>query len=87
MPSDGGLLRIGDEILAYRQLQSDTGAVTVAATGRGLLGSKPQAHDIGEPVMFLENRSRERAHERALGRRSAHPDRARSTISRRRARC
>ncbi len=56
MPSDGGLLRVGDEVLAYKQLHADTGDVDVATSGRGLLGSKPQAHEPGEPVMFLEHR-------------------------------
>lgn len=56
LPADGGLLRIGDEILAYRQLHSDTGDVDVAISGRGLLGTREQPHQIGEPVMFLENR-------------------------------
>lgn len=55
MPADAGLLRIGDEILAYKTLTAGTGDIEVANSGRGLLGSRAQAHEIGEPVMFLEN--------------------------------
>ncbi len=53
LPQDAGLLRIGDEILAYEQLDAQAGRITVAAAGRGLLGSEPQPHRIGEPVHLL----------------------------------
>jgi hypothetical protein len=56
MPTDGGLLRIGDEILAYKSLALDVGELHLGTNARGLLGTKPQSHEIGEPVMFLEHR-------------------------------
>jgi hypothetical protein len=55
LPQDGGLLRLGDEILAYKLLAGETGDITLAANGRGLLGTRPAQHQVGEPVMFLEH--------------------------------
>lgn len=56
LPADGGLLRIGDEILAYQTLDASTGEIRVATSGRGLLGTRASAHQLGEAVMFLEHR-------------------------------
>lgn len=52
---DGGLLRIGDEILAYESRDADTGVLTLAPNGRGLLGTRPQTHQATEPVLYLEH--------------------------------
>ncbi|MBL8861301.1 MAG: hypothetical protein JNK02_04735 [Planctomycetes bacterium] len=53
---NGGLLRIGDEILAYRSYDASSGRVQLAADGRGLLGTKPGAHELEDPVLWLEHR-------------------------------
>jgi hypothetical protein len=52
---DGGLLRIGNEILAYNQLDVNAGMITISPNGRGLLGTRPQAHQTTEPVTYLEH--------------------------------
>ena len=52
-PADGGLLRIGEEILAYRGYAG--GRIDLAAGGRGLFGTRPQPHQITEPVYWLES--------------------------------
>ena len=54
LPTNGGLLRIGDEILAYENADASLGVLTVATSGRGLLGTVAQPHEAGEPVTFLE---------------------------------
>jgi hypothetical protein len=56
LPADAGLLRMGEEILAYEERNADTGVITVAGgeAGRGLFGTAPQPHSAGEPVVFLE---------------------------------
>jgi len=51
---DAGLLRIGDEILAYDGFDASDGTLTVAVEGRGLLGTRPQPHAAGESLSFLE---------------------------------
>ncbi len=56
MTPHGGLLRVGDEIVAYKSYGADAGEIHVATNGRGLLGTKPGAHQAGEPLMFLEER-------------------------------
>lgn len=55
-PADGGLARIGDEILAYQSVDAADGRVNVATNGRGLLGTRAQAHQVGESVLLLEDR-------------------------------
>lgn len=55
LPQDGGLLRIGDEIIGYSQLEASTGTITVAPDGRGMLGTDPGPHDATEPLVFLEH--------------------------------
>lgn len=57
LPKDAGLLRIGSEILCYDALDSSTGQVTVAISGRGLLGTTEQTHEIGESITWLESRA------------------------------
>lgn len=55
LPDDAGLLRIGDEIVAYDQRDPSQGTFQLCANGRGLLGSRPQPHEAHEPVAFLEH--------------------------------
>lgn len=55
LPEGGGLLRIGNEILAYETRDASTGDFYLGFSGRGLLGSQPQAHDAGELVTWLES--------------------------------
>lgn len=54
LPPAGGLLRIGEEIVAYEAYLADVGQITLSAGGRGLLGTLPQPHYPGEPVTWLE---------------------------------
>lgn len=56
LPADGGLLRIGDEIVAYASYDSTSGQIRLAGDGRGLLGTKAGSHEIDDPVMWLEHR-------------------------------
>jgi len=56
LASNGGLLRIGDEILAYASYDAPSGQVRLASEGRGLLGTKAGTHEIEDPVMWLEHR-------------------------------
>src|SRR5690606_34306918 len=55
LPSDAGLLYVGNEILAYDSFDAASGEFTLAPNGRGLLGTDPQPHGIGEPVTFLSH--------------------------------
>jgi hypothetical protein len=55
LPEDAGLLRIGEEIVAYDARDASSGVLTVARGGRGLLGTRAQSHAAGEPVTFLEH--------------------------------
>ena len=55
LPVDGGLLRIGDEIIGYSQLDAASGTITVATNGRGMLGTDPGPHQPTEPVAVLEH--------------------------------
>ena len=56
LPKDAGLLRIGSEIVCYDNVDATNGQITIASGGRGLLGTTEEAHEIGEPVTFLESR-------------------------------
>ena len=55
LPEDAGLLRIGDEIVAYDSRDASSGLISLATNGRGLLGTHPQPHEKTEPVLFLEH--------------------------------
>ena len=55
MPEDGGLLKVGEEILAYEGYDASAGVVVVAQNGRGLLGTDEQNHAAGECVTFLQH--------------------------------
>jgi hypothetical protein len=54
-PQDGGLVRIGDEVLCYASYDAPSGVLTVAQNGRGMLGTDPQPHDAGEPIALLQH--------------------------------
>ncbi|MEO6709015.1 MAG: hypothetical protein ABIP42_05510, partial [Planctomycetota bacterium] len=56
LPQDAGLLRIGSEIVCYDSVDATSGQFTIASGGRGLLGTTEEAHEIGEPMTFLESR-------------------------------
>jgi len=53
LPAHGGLLRIGDEVLAYEGYDLSTFTLSLAPAGRGLLGTEPGAHRVGEALTFL----------------------------------
>jgi hypothetical protein len=55
LPEDGGLLRVGDEILCYESRDPGTGGFVIAPGGRGLLGTRPQPHAVTENVVWLEH--------------------------------
>lgn len=55
LPEDAGLLRIGDEVVAYDQRDPSQGTLQLCANGRGLLGTRPQPHEATEPVSLLEH--------------------------------
>ena len=55
LPDGGGLLRIGEEILAYSERDPSTGRLLLAPGGRGLLGTRPQPHQPTEVVTYLEH--------------------------------
>jgi hypothetical protein len=54
LPADAGLLRVGDEIVCYDSRDPETGQIQLCTNGRGLLGTRPQPHDLSEPVRWLE---------------------------------
>ena len=54
LPPDGGLVRIGEEILAYESVDASSGTFVVAPGGRGLLGTVVQHHGPGEAVAPLD---------------------------------
>ena len=53
LPSDAGILRLGDELLCYDNPVAGAGQITLAAGGRGLLGTSTGPHARGEPIAFL----------------------------------
>lgn len=53
LPPSGGLLRIGDELIAYHTADGNNGTVLVAPGGRGFLQSEAQPHRAGEAVTLL----------------------------------
>jgi len=52
-PRYGGLVQVGDEILAFREVTED-GRLVLAEEGRGLLGTEPGSHGIWDQVTILE---------------------------------
>jgi type II secretory pathway pseudopilin PulG len=57
LPEDAGLLRIGSEIVCYASRDPQSGSITLAVGGRGLLGTDEESHEIGECVTFLSQRT------------------------------
>jgi hypothetical protein len=55
LPQNGGLLRIGDEILCYDSFDPGTYVFTLPRGGRGLLGTEVQAHRAGEGLTPLSS--------------------------------
>ncbi len=52
LPRYGGLLQVGEEVMAYRDTAAN-GVVRLAQNGRGLLGTTPSAHGMWETVTIL----------------------------------
>jgi len=55
LPNDAGILRLGDELMCYDTRSPETGELTIAPGGRGLLGTLPAPHALTSPVAFLEH--------------------------------
>ncbi|MEQ1891914.1 MAG: hypothetical protein ABL998_05175 [Planctomycetota bacterium] len=53
LPAHGGLLSIGDEILAYEAYDTGTFTFVLPPAGRGLSGTEPAPHRSGEAITFL----------------------------------
>jgi hypothetical protein len=53
LPEHGGLLRMGDELLCYDSYDASTFVFTIPPDGRGLLGTEPQPHRVGEGIAFI----------------------------------
>ena len=51
-----GLARIGDEIVCYTGVDVQTGVITLAAGGRGLLGTTPAPHELGAVLYPMNER-------------------------------
>jgi len=54
LPDSGGLVKVGEEIIAFLSADAGSGAITVAPGGRGMLGTRPQTHEVTEAVHWLE---------------------------------
>ena len=55
VPAGAGLLRMGDEVMAYADLDPAGNTITIPDGGRGLLGTDAQAHAAGEGFAILES--------------------------------
>ncbi|MBI3817719.1 MAG: hypothetical protein HY286_03425 [Planctomycetes bacterium] len=55
LPKDAGIFMIGDELIGYDSFDGASGTVTVAANGRGLLGTKPSSHGSHETAVYLDH--------------------------------
>jgi hypothetical protein len=53
LPSDGGLFRVGNELVLYQAVEPGTGTVSIGPNGRGALGTTAQPHAFGAPIEFL----------------------------------
>ena len=53
LPEDAGFLLIGDEIIAYTDVDWEEGILTLAPEGRGLFGTEPGYHERGEAVHLI----------------------------------
>ena len=54
LPEDAGLLRLGEEIVCYSDVDSGSGQLTLAENGRGLLGTEEEVHEVGSTAQLLE---------------------------------
>ena len=50
LPETGGLLKIGDEVLCYDSYEAVGHTLRIPEGGRGLLGTDPGPHEVGEGV-------------------------------------
>lgn len=55
IPEGGGLLRIGEEIIAYQNADQGGTSIVIAPGGRGMLGTEEQPHRVGESIYFLSH--------------------------------
>lgn len=53
LPEDAGVLLVGDELIAYTDVDTEDGIITLAPHGRGLFNTDPGYHQVGEPVLLL----------------------------------
>jgi hypothetical protein len=53
LPQDAGLLLVGDELIAYTDVDWEDGIITIAPNGRGMLNTEPGFHPAREPVRLL----------------------------------
>jgi uncharacterized membrane protein YgcG len=53
LPTDGGLLRLGQELVLYQSVSPANGGLVIAPGGRGALGTVAQPHPAGTPIEFL----------------------------------
>ena len=54
LPADGGLLRVGKEIIAYDSYDTDSDLILIPPGGRGLLGTQVDGHSAGEGIGVIE---------------------------------
>ena len=55
IPEGGGLLRIGEELIAYQNADQGGTSIVIAPGGRGMLGTEEQPHRIGESIYFMSH--------------------------------
>lgn len=55
LPEHGGLLRLGDELLAYESYDQGSFTFTLPTGGRGLCGTLPQPHRTGESISYVSS--------------------------------
>ena len=55
LPRDGGLLRIGKELVVYQAVDTDSDLIVIAEGGRGVLGTQVDGHALGEGVAWVES--------------------------------
>lgn len=55
MPADAGVVQVGSELIGYDSFDAGAGTFTVAANGRGMLGTRATAHGPQETVIFMDH--------------------------------
>jgi len=55
LPEDGGLMRLGRELLCVDSRDPSAGTMTIAEGGRGLLGTVAANHEVGTTAQVLES--------------------------------